>query len=73
VRYLPRGGEQAVARDRVSDVDLPTIDAWRAAHWGQPGACQCGDPIILADTEDWPVPLCFDCWAKQVSIPAEQS
>ena len=42
---------------------LPTIDEWRARAWGQPGSCPCGDPIILADTEDWPVPLCFDCWS----------
>jgi hypothetical protein len=44
---------------------VDTIDEWRARHWGQPGACPCGDPIILADTEDWPVPLCFDCWHER--------
>jgi len=39
------------------------IDEWRAKHWGQAGSCgHCGDPVILADTEDWPVKLCFDCW-----------
>lgn len=41
---------------------LDTIDAWRARNWGQPGACPCGDPIILADTEEWKMPRCFDCW-----------
>ena len=25
--------------------------------------CQCGG-IIFADTEDWPVPVCYDCHDK---------
>jgi len=41
----------------------PEIDEWRSKNWGREGSCgHCGDPIILADTEDWPVKLCFDCW-----------
>lgn len=27
----------------------------------RPTACPCGG-IMLADTEDWDVPRCFDCW-----------
>lgn len=27
--------------------------------------CPCGD-IILADTENWPVPLCYDCYPKHL-------
>ena len=23
--------------------------------------CPCGG-IILADTDDWKIPLCYDCW-----------
>jgi hypothetical protein len=25
--------------------------------------CQCGG-VILADTEEWSVPLCYACWEK---------
>ena len=25
--------------------------------------CPCGG-IILADTEDWTVPVCYECWVK---------
>jgi hypothetical protein len=24
--------------------------------------CPCGDMFILADTENWKVPLCVECW-----------
>lgn len=24
--------------------------------------CPCGSKWILADTEDWKVPLCSECW-----------
>lgn len=42
-----------------------TIDAWRARNWGQGRCCSaCGDPIILADTEDWVSPLCCACWVE---------
>lgn len=27
--------------------------------------CPCGD-IILADTEDWPVPLCYNCYPEHL-------
>lgn len=27
----------------------------------RPTACPCGG-IMLADTEDWDVPRCFECW-----------
>ena len=50
----------------MSRPELDSIDQWRAAHWGEPGSCtQCGDPILLADTEDWPEPLCFECWEEK--------
>ena len=47
------------------------IDAWRKKHWGQPGSCPCGDPILLADTEDWKAPRCFDCWVALGEPAAE--
>ncbi len=25
--------------------------------------CPCGD-IILADTEEWPIPLCYECYIQ---------
>jgi hypothetical protein len=50
-----------------------TIDAWRARHWGQPGSCPCGDPIILADTEQWAIPRCFDCWEEMTPEQREQA
>jgi hypothetical protein len=48
---------------RGGGVGVDTIDAWRERLWGRLGTCPCGDPIILADTEDWDVPRCFDCWS----------
>ena len=29
------------------------LAAWR---------CACGDPVMLADTDEWPVPCCYGCW-----------
>lgn len=29
-----------------------------------PTGCPCGHPVISADTEDLPVPLCDECWAE---------
>ncbi len=28
-------------------------------------SCPCG-AIILADTEDWDTPLCYECWSTRV-------
>jgi hypothetical protein len=28
--------------------------------WG----CPCGNPFILADTEDWEIPLCNSCYEE---------
>ena len=31
----------------------------------KPDRCPCGD-IVLAVTEDWRVPLCYDCYPKHL-------
>ena len=33
--------------------------------------CPCGG-IILADTEDWAVPLCYNCYPKDIVEPLER-
>lgn len=33
--------------------------------------CPCGQPGILADTEDWQVPRCHDCWVALGSPAGE--
>jgi len=43
---------------------IEPIDAWRERNWGCRGACPCGDPVFLADTESWETPRCFDCWVR---------
>lgn len=35
--------------------------------------CRCGSPVMMADTEDWEVPLCPACFEKTcVSCGKEQ-
>jgi hypothetical protein len=48
-----------------TDKDLQTAEDY-LAKLGEPlipsAACPCGSGAILADTEDWVVPLCRNCW-----------
>jgi hypothetical protein len=49
-----------------------SLDCWRTLNWGKEGCCtRCGDPILLADTEEWKKPLCFDCWFEAGSPEKE--
>lgn len=46
--------------------DLQTVDEWREEHWGEEPCCTgCGDPVILADTEEWDDPLCAECYLEE--------
>ncbi len=43
---------------------------WAMRPPGMPGFCACGG-VILADTEDWEHPRCFDCW-EDLGCPDEE-
>lgn len=34
--------------------------------------CACGDPIMLADTDEWPTPCCYSCWEKLTPVERER-
>ena len=51
---------------------VDSIDEWRKKNWGQLPCCaHCGDPVIYANTEDWAMPMCFDCWGASGSPPRD--
>lgn len=31
--------------------------------------CRCGSPVMFADTEDWPEPVCADCYDELGGVP----
>lgn len=43
------------------DIEAPcgvACPAYDPAAW----RCQCGSGCMLADTEGWQRPMCFECW-----------
>jgi len=40
----------------MNAADIVPAPEWR---------CRCGHPVMLADTEDWADPCCFNCFLRR--------
>lgn len=46
------------------------MNYWQHGPFPNEGSCPCGG-IILADCEDWPVPICYECYIKTPEYEAD--